>query len=282
MKIITTISGLRKELLRVRQRGEQIGFVPTMGYFHEGHLSLMRRAVSDNDVTVVSLFVNPLQFGPKEDLSRYPRDLKRDAAMAATTGVDILFAPSVTEMYPEPLATFVEVGKQGDVLCGAFRPGHFKGVATVVLKLLNIVLPGRMYLGQKDAQQVIVIKKMVRDLDLPVKIVVCPTLREADGLAMSSRNIFLSPTERMEARALSSALERARQDILRGETSARKIISKIKKLISVGTSATIEYIEMTDATDLMPVRRISGDVLVALAVRFSRARLIDNTIVRVK
>jgi pantoate--beta-alanine ligase len=282
MKIVKTIQALRQHLAASRRRGKTIGFVPTMGYFHEGHLSLMRQAKKENDVVVVSLFVNPIQFGPKEDLAKYPRDLKRDAAMARSVGVDALFVPSVEEMYSEKILTYVEVGEIGEVLCGASRPGHFCGVATVVAKLLNIVQPESMYLGQKDAQQVAVLKKMVIDLNFSVKVRVGATVREPDGLAMSSRNIYLSPTERREAAVLSSALFYAKREVLRGELDAKKIISEIKKLLLEGTSATIEYISCISTTDLKPVRRIKGEILIALAVRFPSARLIDNVIVKRK
>jgi len=227
MKIIKSIKLLRKEIASLRKKGKTVGFVPTMGYFHEGHLSLMRQSVKENDVSVVSLFVNPIQFGPKEDLSTYPRDTKRDAAMARGVGIDILFVPLVAEMYPSELFTHINVDVLSDGLCGASRPGHFSGVATVVAKLINIVLPDVIYLGQKDAQQVVVIKKMIKDLDFSLRVKVCPIFREPDGLAMSSRNIFLSPTEREEAGALSRALKSAHERILQGESDASKIISQI-------------------------------------------------------
>ncbi len=282
MKIIKSIKLLRKEIASLRKKGKTVGFIPTMGYFHEGHLSLMRQSVKENDVSVVSLFVNPVQFGPKEDLSRYPRDMKRDASLAAGAGVDILFAPSVAEMYPSELLTHVHVDALSDGLCGAFRSGHFSGVVTVVAKLVNIVLPDVMYLGQKDAQQAVVIKKMIKDLDFALRVKVCPTLREPDGLAMSSRNIFLSPTERKEAAALSKSLRLARQKILKGESDASKIVSQIKKLILDETSASILYVVCVSVADLKPVRRIEKDVLLALAVKFPSARLIDNEIVTIK
>ncbi|MBF0620273.1 MAG: pantoate--beta-alanine ligase [Candidatus Omnitrophica bacterium] len=279
MKVIKTIQGLRRELQALWQKGERIGFVPTMGYFHQGHVSLMARSVRENDITVVSLFVNPVQFGPTEDLSRYPRDLRRDCAMAKAAGVAVIFIPSVKEMYPQELSTWVSVNALSEGLCGASRPGHFKGVATVVAKLLNIVQPDTMYLGAKDAQQAMVIKKMVCDLNFPARVVVCPTVRERDGLAMSSRNMYLKPDERIAAKALSGALFAAKKDILSGERNALKIISKIKKLILEETGASIEYVSCVSATDLKPVRRIKADVLIALAVRFPSARLIDNQLV---
>ncbi|NLE64692.1 MAG: pantoate--beta-alanine ligase [Elusimicrobia bacterium] len=304
MKIIKTKKGVQKEIARLRRQGRSIGFVPTMGYFHEGHLSLMRQSVRENDVTVVSLFVNPTQFGPKEDLARYPRDLGRDSRMAREVGVDILFVPSIEEMYPEfegtrdkgqgtgkacafgrvpcPMSRVtVKVGPIGDVLCGASRPGHFDGVATVVVKLLNIVTPDVMYLGEKDAQQVVVLKKVVKDMDLPVRIRTCPIFREPDGLAMSSRNVYLSPTEREEAVVLSRALREAASRIRSGERDGQRIISEIKKLILEGAHASIDYVSVVDAVGLSPVRRISGNVLIALAARFGKTRLIDNITVKV-
>lgn len=287
MKIIRTIKSLRRHLTLIGARGRSIGFVPTMGYFHSGHLSLMRKAKKENGIVVVSLFVNPMQFGPREDLAKYPRDLGRDAAMARGEGVDILFVPSVEEMYPGlsdikgGMAT-IEVPVVSEGLCGMSRPGHFRGVATVVGKLLNIVRPDAMYLGQKDAQQVAVLKKMVRDLNFSVRIRVGKTVREPDGLAMSSRNSYLSTSERSEAALLYAALRRAKSLVAKGELDAKKIIFEIKKLLLEGTGASIEYISCVSATDLKPVRRIKGEVLIALAVRFRSARLIDNIVVTSK
>ena len=278
MKVIRTVRALRKHLSSVKGF---VGFVPTMGCFHEGHCSLMRRAKKENACCVVSLFVNPIQFGPSEDLARYPRDLANDTRRARTAGADILFVPDVAEIYQsgEPL-TFIDLKGVTDGLCGVSRPGHFRGVATIVAKLLNIVQPHSMYLGQKDAQQVVVIRKMVDDLNFPVKIIVCPTVREPDGLAMSSRNMYLSPSERAQATALSKALKLAHSMVSAGESDATKIIIKIKKLILDETSASIEYVSCVSTSDLRAVRRISGDVLIALAVRFPSARLIDNTVIK--
>jgi pantoate--beta-alanine ligase len=281
MKIVKTVHELRRNLSALRHKGRIIGFVPTMGYFHDGHLELMRRSVKESDITVVSLFVNPLQFGPKEDLARYPRDLKRDAALVKSVGVDILFIPSTEEMYPEPDLTTIEVGKIGDILCGVSRPGHFRGVATVVAKLLNIVQPDVMFLGQKDAQQVAVIKKMVKDLNIPVRITVCPTRREPDGLAMSSRNIYLTPSERREAAALYKALSAAGRKIASGERNGNKIISEIKLLLKKKTSARIDYVSIVDAETFTPTESIKRDVLIALAAWFGKTRLIDNLVVKI-
>jgi pantoate--beta-alanine ligase len=282
MKIIKTIKGLQRELQSLKRQGKRIGFVPTMGYFHEGHLTLMRQSKRENDVTVVSLFVNPTQFGPKEDLAKYPRDLRRDAKMASSVGVDVLFVPTVEEMYPRPQTMFVDPGTLADGLCGASRPGHFRGVATVVAKLINIVGPDKMYLGRKDAQQVAVLKRMVADLNIPVIIRVGKTVRERDGLAMSSRNTYLSPDERTQAPILYRALQQAKKAISSGETDAEKIISQIKTLILEGSDVTIDYVSVVDATNLQPVRRITRevrDVLIAVAAKFGTTRLIDNTLV---
>ena len=217
MRVVNNILSLRKILAQARGRGKKIGFIPTMGYFHEGHLRLMRRAKKECDICVVSIFVNPTQFGPKEDLSCYPRDLKRDALLCQKENVDILYIPSDNDIYPKRYLTYIDVGKISQTLCGAFRPGHFKGVATVVAKLLNIVQPDVMYLGQKDAQQVVVIKTMVTDLNISIKIQVVPTAREADGLAMSSRNVFLSAQDRQEAPVLYQALAAAQGQIKAGD-----------------------------------------------------------------
>ena len=277
--MIRTIRGLRQYLAKVNG---SVGFVPTMGYLHEGHLSLMRRAVKDNDCCVVSIFVNPIQFGPSEDLSKYPRDIARDTRLARSAGVKVLFFPGENEMYPEgdPL-TGIEVEGVSQGLCGASRPGHFLGVAVVVAKLLNIVQPRVMYLGQKDAQQVAVLRMMVSDLNFPVKIFVCPTVREPDGLALSSRNKYLSADERRQAPALYRALKLAREKMAAGESDAAKIISLIKKLILDETNASINYVSCVSLKDLKDVRRINEDVLVALSVGFKSARLIDNIIFKV-
>ena len=282
IKIIRTVKRLRQELTLLRRKGKTLGLVPTMGYFHDGHVSLMKASVKDNDVTVVSLFVNPIQFGPNEDLAKYPRDLKHDTALAAAAGVDFIFVPSVDQMYPQPLLTYVDAGRMGDMLCGASRPGHFRGVATVVSKLLNMVQPDAMYLGQKDAQQVEVLKKMVRDLNFPVRVRVCPTMREKDGLAMSSRNSYLSPAERAHAPAIYKALCHARKMVADGERDASKINFEIKKLISVGTGASIIYISCVGLDDFTIARRIKGDTLIAVAARIGSTRLIDNIVVKVK
>ncbi len=282
MKVIRTIKSLRSALAKVRRSGKNISFVPTMGYFHEGHLELMRQAKKDGSYCVVSIFVNPLQFGPKEDFKKYPRDLARDVVMARGAGADLVFSPEAGEMYPAGSASIVQVRGLSDVLCGAFRPGHFTGVATVVAKLLNIVQPDMLFLGQKDAQQVVILKRMISDLDFPVRVRVVPTVREPDGLAMSSRNTYLSPSERKQAAVISRALRMARGMVVSGHLDAERIISKIKKLLLEETSASIEYISCVSLSDLTPVRRIKGPVMFMLAVRFPSVRLIDNIVVALK
>ncbi|WP_124727375.1 pantoate--beta-alanine ligase [Staphylospora marina] len=276
MKLIDTVRQLRRELKPHRAR--TVGFVPTMGYLHEGHLSLVKRAKAECDVVVMSIFVNPLQFGPNEDFDRYPRDLERDAALAREAGVDVLFHPSVREMYPEPMLTRVEVSEITDRLCGVSRPGHFAGVATVVTKLFNIVQPDRAYFGLKDAQQVAVIQKMVRDLHIPVEIVPCETVREPDGLAMSSRNVYLSPEEREKARILSRSLFEARDGWSSGELDTPEEMTEfVRKRISSVPDADIDYVETWSWPDLKPLGTLhDGKFIVAVAVRFGKTRLIDN------
>jgi len=282
MHIVKTIKQLRQLLNKARGKGQKIGFVPTMGYFHEGHLSLMRRAKKECDICVVSIYVNPKQFGPKEDLSRYPRDIKRDATMIAKENVDILFIPSDNVVYPNRYLTYIDVERISGSLCGAYRPGHFKGVATVVAKFLNMVAPDVMYLGQKDAQQVGVLKQMVADLNFPLSIRVIPTAREKDGLAMSSRNVFLTPQERLQASVLHKALKSAAIKVQAGEKSVSKIIAIIQNIINLHSSAKIQYVACVDADTLEPLKVLEGKVLIALAVLFSRTRLIDNVTISIK
>jgi pantoate--beta-alanine ligase len=276
MKLIRTIAELRAELANAPR---PVGLVPTMGFFHDGHLSLMRAARADNETLVVSLFVNPAQFGPNEDLDAYPRDEARDLELAEAVGVDIVFAPSVEEIYPAGFDTTVEVGGLTEPLDGAARPGHFKGVTTVVTKLLNMVGPDAAYFGQKDAQQALVIRKLVRDLNMPVRIEVCPTIREPDGLAMSSRNAYLDAAERARAAALSRALRAAEQVVERGELDAAAVIAAAKReLDEAGIEP--EYLELRSATVLTPAERVNGSTLLAVAARVGRARLIDNTMLK--
>lgn len=280
MRTVRTVAELRELLAPERSAGRSIGLVPTMGAFHEGHLSLMRAARSDCEVVVVSLFVNPTQFGPNEDLAAYPRDEQRDAALARQAGVDVLFAPAAAEVYPDGFDTTVAVGGLTGVLDGdpARRgPEHFAGVATVVLKLLNMVGPTHAYFGQKDAQQALVLRKLVRDLDVPVKLVIGPTVRDPDGLALSSRNAYLSAPERERALGLSRALRAAQERVQRGERDAAAVLAAARaELDAAGVDP--EYLELRSATDLSPVERVNGSTLLAVAARVGRARLIDNVI----
>jgi pantoate--beta-alanine ligase len=277
MIVYKDIEGLKEALIREKAEKHTIGFVPTMGFFHEGHLSLMKEAKTKTDVVVVSIFVNPTQFGPNEDFEAYPRDLERDLDLCGSVGVDYVFAPDVKEMYPDGYATYVSVESQMTAkLCGASRPGHFKGVTSVVNKLFNIVTPDFAFFGQKDAQQVAVLEKMVRDLNMNLKIVACPIVREADGLAMSSRNVYLSPSERKDALVLSQSLELAYKMIQNGEKNADRIIEAMKKNIESVESAAIDYVEIVDLESLEKLSMLNNRYLIALAVRIGKTRLIDN------
>ncbi len=280
MQTIQTIARLRKILEAARKSGKTIGLVPTMGAFHRGHLSLIRQCKKENSLCVVSIFVNPAQFGPKEDYRRYPRNKRQDCRLAAEAGADIVFYPSVDEMYPPRSSTFVDTCDLTQTLCGKSRPGHFRGVATVVAKLFLIAAPDRAYFGQKDYQQTVVIRKMARDLNFPVRIKVVATVRESDGLAMSSRNIYLTPNERSEAGTLYASLKAAKHDILNGQLSVAKIKAGIRSLISK-TSGRIDYIECVDAQTLRPIKRFDGQCVIAVAVHFGKARLIDNIILQI-
>ncbi len=273
MKTVRTVAALRAEL----SGRTGIGLVPTMGFLHEGHLSLIRQARADSEVVVVSLFVNPKQFGEGEDLDAYPRDEARDAGLAEECGADILFAPPREEVYPDGFATTVEVAGLTDALCGAVRPGHFAGVTTVVAKLFNMVRPDVAYFGQKDAQQAIVIRKLVRDLDMPVHVEVCPTVRDDDGLAMSSRNAYLSPEERERALGLNRALRAAEAAVAAGHTKREEVLAEARKQLQKA-GIEPEYLELRSAKDLAPVERVNGSTLLAVAAQVGRARLIDNTI----
>ena len=280
MEIIKTISELQKTLDSARQAGKTVGFVPTMGFFHEGHLGLVRAARSENDVVVMSIFVNPTQFGPAEDYQTYPRDLARDTELAEQAGADIILAPEVKEVYPDGLATYVEVtGPETQGLCAASRPGHFRGVTTVVAKLLNIVRPERVYFGQKDAQQLAVIKRMVRDLNIPVEVIGCPTVREPDGLAMSSRNTYLKPEERKAAAVLYEALIAGETTIKQGERSGARIIDAVEKVIKREPLAKLEYAEIRETAGFTKPGAVKGEILIAVAARFGQTRLIDNVVV---
>lgn len=280
MKIIKTISELKIALEEIG-RDKSIGFVPTMGYLHDGHLSLINEARSQNDFTVVSIFVNPTQFAPGEDLDAYPRDFDRDSRLAAAAGTDLLFFPDPGEIYPAGASTFVEVaGEITKKLCGQSRPTHFKGVTTVVNILFNLIQPNRAYFGQKDAQQVAVIKKMVRDLHLPVQLTVCPIVREADGLAMSSRNVFLTPEERNQALVLSQSLTDAKALHESGVVQVKTLKDQIIGQISTMPLAVIDYVDILDFETLADIETITAPALAAAAVRFGSTRLIDNIILQ--
>jgi len=276
MKLIEKIADLREEIKRFKREGKIIGFVPTMGYFHEGHLSLMDIARKRSDVLVVSIFVNPIQFGPNEDYNRYPRDLKRDLKLAEERGVDIVFHPDNREMYQENFQTYVNVEKLTKGMCGKYRPGHFRGVTTVVAKLFNIVQPDIAVFGQKDVQQAIVIKRMVGDLNFPVEIVVGPVIREHDGLAMSSRNTYLNDEERKQAPMIYKALKVAREKVKMGNRDAAKLKEIIENTIATVPLARIEYVEIVDDENLEPVSEVKPGTLAAVAVWFGKTRLIDN------
>jgi pantoate--beta-alanine ligase len=279
MVIIRTIKRLRQVLGQYRRKGEAVGFVPTMGALHSGHMSLIRAARRENDKVVVSIFVNPTQFGPAEDYQRYPRTFRQDALSCRREGVDIIFVPEAKEMFPAGYKTFVTVEDLSQLMCGRFRPGHFRGVATVVAKLFNIVQPDIAYFGQKDAQQAVVIRKMVDDLNLPIKMRVLPTMREKDGLAMSSRNTCLSAQERRDALVLFRALQLAKLLIQHGQKDAARIIQRMKELIRKKKSAKIDYAAIVDANTLVPLRKITAKCLIALAVRVGKTRLIDNILI---
>ncbi|MFT9847604.1 pantoate--beta-alanine ligase [Aneurinibacillus sp. REN35] len=274
MRTVSSIQEVRS--LLKQSRTKKIGFVPTMGYLHEGHVSLVDQAKKMCDIVVMSIFVNPLQFGPNEDLASYPRDVERDSQLAASRGVDILFFPSVEEMYPSGSKTLVAVRDITDALCGASRPGHFDGVSTVVTKLFNIIQPDYAFFGMKDAQQVAVVTQMVRDLNIPTEVVPCPIVREADGLALSSRNVYLSAEERKQALVLSRSLMRAKEMVEMGERSEAALRAAIESTIQESSLAQIDYIEIRSYPDLAPLTELRGNCLIALAVRFGRTRLIDN------
>jgi pantoate--beta-alanine ligase len=280
MQIVHTIKEAREIIAEARKKGSTVGLVPTMGFLHEGHLTLMRTADSENDFVVASIFVNPIQFGPKEDLQAYPRDLARDAALAESAGVDLIFNPTVEEMYPAGYNTYVEVQKITDFLCGATRKGHFGGVATVVTKLFNIVRPDKAYFGCKDYQQLKVIERMVRDLNMPIEIVPVPIVRESDGVAMSSRNTYLSAEERQSALVLSKALGHAQKLLDEGVTSGPEIVRRATEFIEKNPHAQIDYVSVVDAETLEFIDEIEDVALLALAVRIGKTRLIDNALLK--
>jgi pantoate--beta-alanine ligase len=276
MRVVNTIKEVRDIIGDWKREGLSVGLVPTMGYLHDGHGSLIETAHKENDKVVVSVFVNPIQFGPTEDLDKYPRDLERDSKIVEDFGGDLIFTPTPSEMYLEDFASFVEVSNLTEGLCGAKRPGHFRGVCTVVTKLFNIVTPDKAYFGEKDAQQLAVIKKMVRDLNVPIEIVGCPIIREADGLAKSSRNVYLSSEERTAALILSKSLAKAKEALNNGERASKSLSQLIIATLSSEPLAKIDYVEIVDSLSLMPVENIEKDILIALAVYIGKTRLIDN------
>ncbi|MGC9363991.1 MAG: pantoate--beta-alanine ligase [Fidelibacterota bacterium] len=280
MRVVKTIDEIRKVVSTSKKKGKRIGLVPTMGYFHEGHLSLIDFIRPHADVVVVSLFVNPTQFGPNEDLERYPRDFSRDERLAAERGADILFYPAAEEMYPQPFFTYVVTENLSRVLCGKSRPTHFRGVATIVTKLFNIVQPDVAVFGRKDAQQAIIIRRMTEDLNFPVKILIAPIVRESDGLAMSSRNTYLSASERSQAPVIYQALQQARKMTAGGIREAEVIQKAVREKIETAPLARIEYIEIVREADLKQVAQVEPDVFLAVAVWFGKTRLIDNVELR--
>lgn len=281
MQIIRQPAEMQAAALGWKRAGRRVGFVPTMGYLHDGHRSLIETARARADVVVVSIFVNPIQFGPNEDFSRYPRDFARDEALCQAAGADVVFYPEPATMYAPDHSVYVEETRLGQGLCGTSRPGHFRGVTTVVAKLFNLVLPDLAVFGEKDAQQIRIIRRLVRDLAFPVEIVSGPTVREADGLAMSSRNALLSPDERAQAVCLRRALLEAQRLFQAGERSARTLEIAMRAVIAVSPLARVDYVELVDDDTLEPVQRLDRPTLVALAVRFPSARLIDNLVLKV-
>ena len=281
MKVVTTIKDMQALILKQKSQGKSIGFVPTMGFLHEGHLTLLNRARKENDIVVLSIFVNPLQFGPKEDYAEYPRDFERDRALAESEMVDFLFYPSVEEMYPTSPSVKVTVQERTDVLCGSSRPGHFDGVATVITKFFNIIMPTRAYFGKKDAQQVAVIEGLISDFNIPVNLVAVDIVRENDGLAKSSRNVNLLPTERKEAPVLYQSLQAANAAIDKGERDPIKIIDMIREVIGNESSCVIDYVQIYSYPQLKPLEKLEGTIIIALAVKFTKVRLIDNIITKI-
>ena len=278
MKIVETVKEVREQVKEWKKQGLTVGFVPTMGYLHEGHKSLMDAARKDNDKVVVSIFVNPMQFGPTEDLATYPRDLDHDAALCESAGVDLIFHPEPEEMYEKDFCSFVDMTGLTEGLCGKTRPIHFRGVCTVVNKFFNIVTPDRAYFGQKDGQQLAVIKRMVRDLNMDIEIIGCPIVREEDGLAKSSRNTNLSPEERKAALILSKTVALGKE-LAKTEKDANKVVEAMKKNIETEPMAKIDYVEAVDALSMEPVEKLEGTCMLAMAVYIGKTRLIDNTLI---
>lgn len=278
MKIVGTVKEVREQVKEWKKQGLSVGFVPTMGYLHEGHKSLMDAARKGNDKVVVSIFVNPMQFGPTEDLATYPRDLEHDAALCESAGVDLIFHPEPEEMYEKDFCSFVDMTGLTEGLCGKTRPIHFRGVCTVVNKFFNIVTPDRAYFGQKDGQQLAVIRRMVRDLNMDIEIVGCPIVREEDGLAKSSRNTYLSEEERKAALILSKTVALGKE-LAKTEKDANKVVEAMKKNIETEPMAKIDYVEAVDALSMAPVEKLEGTCMLAMAVYIGKTRLIDNTLI---
>jgi pantoate--beta-alanine ligase len=281
MTVLREVEGVRRAVANARAKGLSVGLVPTMGALHEGHVSLIRAARQECGLVVVWLFVNPTQFGPHEDLTRYPRPFEKDSELCQREGVDRLFAPAASEVYPSGFRTFVEVEGLQDVLEGKSRPGHFRGVCTVVLKMLNMVAPDMAYFGQKDAQQVIVVRRMLRDLNMGVRVRICPTVREPDGLALSSRNQYLSVVEREQAIVLHRALCAGRDSILAGEHNGDAVGQTMERVVETVPAARLDYSAVVDAETLQPLTKLAGTVLLAIAVRLGTTRLIDNRVLHV-
>src|SRR5690606_10056582 len=282
MDIITTKAAMQEKAKSLVKTGASIGFVPTMGFLHDGHLRLVKESVANNDITIMSIFVNPLQFGAGEDFEAYPRDVERDKKLAMEAGVDILFLPERDDMYPRDLSIDVKAVSRTDVLCGKTRPGHFDGVATVLIKLFNITMPDNVYFGQKDAQQVAVVEALIQDLDIPVELVPVPTVREQDGLARSSRNVYLNEEERAQAPHLYKSLQLAETAMMNGEYNTTKLVEIIKNHIYENTNGIIDYVEILKYPELQSINQIEGKIIIAIAVKFSRARLIDNMIINLE
>ena len=277
MKIVSTKIDVRNQVKEWRKEGLTVGFVPTMGYLHEGHESLVKRAVAENDRVVVSIFVNPMQFGPKEDLATYPRDLEADSKLCEAAGAALIFHPEPEEMYEEAFCSYVDMNGLTNALCGLSRPVHFRGVCTVVNKLFNIVMPDKAYFGEKDAQQLAVVKRMVKDLDMDIEIVGCPIIREEDGLAKSSRNTYLSPEGRKQALVLSKAIFAGKQMVLDGEKDTSVVLKAMRDIIEKASMARIDYVEMVDVNTMKGIDTIQGEILCTIAVYIGdEARLIDN------
>ncbi|CUO18568.1 pantoate--beta-alanine ligase [Sarcina ventriculi] len=276
MRVVKSVKEVRDAVKEWKAQGLSVGFVPTMGYLHEGHESLIKKAVKDNDRVVVSIFVNPMQFGPTEDLDKYPRDLERDSKLCENAGANLIFHPEKEEMYFEDFSSYVDINGLSDELCGKSRPIHFRGVCTVVTKLFNIVNPDRAYFGEKDAQQLAIIRRFVRDLNIDIEIIGCPIIREEDGLAKSSRNTYLSKEERQAALILSQSLNLAKDAINSGERNSSVVIDIISNNIKKEPLAKIDYIEVVDSLSMKPVKTIEKSVLVAIAVYIGKTRLIDN------